>query len=832
MLKPRALQWLLILCSILVTARLGSTALAQGDCSQGLPPRLAVGQPGQVLYVDGQPLNVRRSASRSAAIAGQIPEGGQFDVLEGPTCADGIYWWRLKTATITGWAAEGADGKYFVGPLDSAANPTGSAPVVATAAPGTVSFGSWNWRQWYGDVPDPLALKLPAAYAGKLPSLPVNTDQVLFVRDSQLTSDQLALLKKNGFVVVPAGLSQFDDAYNELQQPMYPPSDPNAGTTSDQIGRPHFVTTDAMLFALHYVFDNLLTDLEKDALIVQMQSVVSSSYTAAQQQAKETAGTPLEKPARDAMVYLAVAGALFSPADKQPGGIPPEAQPLIRAAIDATGQLAIPFLKDYNEDFSQYRPRGHYADDPQLEQYFRGMMWISRITFQANDDASTLTALMLLRVLRKGDYAAWQRTHETLTFLIGPIDDLGPIEYGALADKIYGSDLSPKSLQDSTKLASFRAEVAKLPGPRVNGLVLPQDTKDPVNVGRGFRFMGQRFTFDAYVMQQLIYPYVGDEQTQRALPLGLDVPAVMGSDLAYGLAKQAGAAGYPNYDKQVGALRGELGALSAEKWLENIYGGWFWTLQPLWKREAKPYPPLMQTDAWLRKDLQTGLASWTELKHDTILYVKQPTGFGGGGPPLYEYGYVEPNPLVFARIAVVAALTRQGLDQRGWKDDDSSHPALQADIMELRNLATKAARFADSARKELIGQQLSEDEYFEIELFGTYLNVLLRTLYQGEGNPKPVALIADVASNTTINQVLFEAVGGVDFIYVVIPGPKGLQLARGGVFSYYEFTGDINHRLTDDEWRSQVISRKLPPRPDWVKAFVSGEEPPPAANSQ
>jgi hypothetical protein len=143
----------------------------------------------------------------------------------------------------------------------------------------------------------------------------------------------------------------------------------------------------------------------------------------------------------------------------------------------------------------------------------------------------------------------------------------------------------------------------------------------------------------------------------------------------------------------------------------------------------------------------------------------------------------------------------------------------------------EAARFADSARKELIGERLSEDEYFGIELFGTYLNVLLRTLYQGEGQPKPVALIADVASNTTINQVLFEAVGGVDLIYVVIPGPKGLQLARGGVFSYYEFTGDINHRFTDDEWRSQVVSRKLPPRPDWVKAFVSGEEPPPVAGS-
>jgi hypothetical protein len=301
----------------------------------------------------------------------------------------------------------------------------------------------------------------------------------------------------------------------------------------------------------------------------------------------------------------------------------------------------------------------------------------------------------------------------------------------------------------------------------------------------------------------------------------------MGSDVAYGLAKQAGAADYANYDKQIQSLRGELGPLTTEKWLENIYGGWFWTLQPLWKRDTKPYPPLMQTDAWLRKDLQTGLASWTELKHDTILYVKQPTGFGGGGLPLYEYGYVEPNPLVFARIAVVAALTKQGLNQRGWKTTDNDNPALAADIIELDKLARKAAIFADDARKELIGEKLSDDDYFAIERFSNYINELLRTLYQGEGQPKPVSLIADVASNTTTNQVLYEALGGVDYIYVVIPGPKGLQLARGGVFSYYEFTGDINHRLTDDEWRDQVLSWKLPPRPDWVKTFINGQEPPP-----
>jgi hypothetical protein len=125
------------------------------------------------------------------------------------------------------------------------------------------------------------------------------------------------------------------------------------------------------------------------------------------------------------------------------------------------------------------------------------------------------------------------------------------------------------------------------------------------------------------------------------------------------------------------------------------------------------------------------------------------------------------------------------------------------------------------ARKELAGEALSEDEYYTIQTYGTELNVLLRTLYQGEGEPDPVALVTDIASNPSVGTVLQEGVGGVDYIYVVIPAPDGrLQVARGAVFSYYEFVGDINQRMTDDEWRAQVESGDLPPRPAWTSAFL------------
>ncbi len=235
----------------------------------------------------------------------------------------------------------------------------------------------------------------------------------------------------------------------------------------------------------------------------------------------------------------------------------------------------------------------------------------------------------------------------------------------------------------------------------------------------------------------------------------------------------------------------------------------------------------MQTEVWLRKDLHTGLASWTELKHDTVLYAKQPSGLGGGGAPLTSFGYVEPNPLVFARIAVVAAMTYQGLVERGLADpaeyiDSAVYTGFQATLYELRGLAYQAAQLAEIARKELAGEPRTEDEYWTIFGFGNYLWGLLATLSPDMTNPDPVALVTDVASNPSARIVLQEAVGNVDYIYVVVPASTGgWQLVRGGVFSYYEWIGDINQRMTDAEWRALVAAGDLPPRPAWVSAFYA-----------
>jgi hypothetical protein len=85
---------------------------------------------------------------------------------------------------------------------------------------------------------------------------------------------------------------------------------------------------------------------------------------------------------------------------------------------------------------------------------------------------------------------------------------------------------------------------------------------------------------------------------------------------------------------------------------------------------------------------------------------------------------------------------------------------------------------------------------------------------EGDGIPNPV--------------VLEEAVGRVDEIHVVVPvveanGTTTLQVAKGGVFSYYEFPWPADDRLTDEKWRQMLDEGQAPPRPEWIGSFFTSE---------
>jgi hypothetical protein len=351
--------------------------------------------------------------------------------------------------------------------------------------------------------------------------------------------------------------------------------------------------------------------------------------------------------------------------------------------------------------------------------------------------------------------------------------------------------------------------------------------EDKEQVTQGFRFMGQRFVLDAYIFDEMTWREVGTLDDPRMLPMGLDVMAALGSEEAYVILDEAGETAYVNYPEQMTKLRGEVDALEMDSWTQNLYWAWLYAFDPLLEPKGAQYPAFMQTQAWARKDIHTALGSWTELKHDTILYAKQSMAeMGGGAPPEPPRGWVEPNPKAYARLLALTRMTYQGLESRGLLSDTAEANLTRANLQRLDDMIVF---LLDVSQRELAGEALTIEDYDRIKFYGGELEAITLAAadQEGEGGspffdePEPAALVADVATDPN-GYVLEEAIGPIYEIYVVIPdGAGGLHVAKGGVFSYYEFSWPMNDRLTDEKWRGMLEDGSAPDQPEWTGSFIS-----------
>lgn len=637
----------------------------------------------------------------------------------------------------------------------------------------------------------------------------------------KFSSEAQQLLIKNGFVIIP-------DYYQEY----YPLYETNR---YDQVV-PNLVTTDSMLHNYHLYFDYLLKTVEQEKLLPELKKLNQGMLKTSQEQYKLLKGSPWENAARRNLAFFAVAGRLLDAQSSVPAAVQKEVQAELKL-INAHQQTAVsPIInlgsqadpvESFKEDYTQYIPRGHYTRNEAMKSYFQTMMWYGRMTFRLKlEDETRSAALMTLALRDDQSYTSWNKIYSTSEFFVGRNDDPGYTEYSALLEKTFGKGLTVKKLSsDEAKWQAFLKAAKNIKSPAINSIPIFDKTiqADREKEIKGFRFMGQRYTLDADIFQRLIYRDVEEnpQGERRMLPKGLDIPATLGSTEARNILKAMGEENYQNYTQNRDRMQRYISGLAADTWHQNLYWSWLNTLQPLTAELPAGYPSFMLNQAWTRKSLSTYLGSWTELKHDTILYAKQVYAEAGGGGEVKDddRGYVEPNPKLYARLAALSGLTSDGLKNRGLlsKNDAENLQRMQKLALDLKTIS----------EKELKGQSLSTAEYELIRSYGAQLeHFWLETLKdQGDKGSKqllmdnPAMLVADVA--TAQSTVLEEATGLVHSIYAVVPVEGKLRIARGGVYSYYEFPWQAENRLTDKAWRALLESEDAPAAPAWTNAFIS-----------
>ncbi|MBR4730868.1 MAG: DUF3160 domain-containing protein [Prevotella sp.] len=615
-------------------------------------------------------------------------------------------------------------------------------------------------------------------------------------------------LGEDGFAIVPARHNQLFEVYEQ----------------NDYQEFPNFVTTDLYLQLYHLYFDCMLRELEENHLLQLMTDFSHDMFYAMDRQLNWAGGDEtISQVALKNCVYYSIAHYLFT--GEYLG------TPEVTKAAQAEAELAMAgldnfstFMEDYKEityPYSLYRPRGHYTRSEKLKRYFRGMMWLQTANFGLKNKSEVQAAAMQTYAFKYDDQLVkkYKTLDELITFLMGKPDNLTILQ---VKDEVEKLNMQMEDLLHSDQaIAKLTATLDKIGNKQTR--IRPKFEKTSHNK---INIMPQRYQPDGEVLQEMVD--YDNRPSKRAIPKGLDFFAAMRVSAAEQILL--------NEQNQWQGLKPMLEKMKIRmqqiNWGETIATEWMSTLRALCDRDPQlNLPYFMVTKEWDLKDLNAMLASWAELKHDAILYAKQPAGAecGGGGPPEpVVKGYVEPNIGFWKKAISLLENTERVLKEENMLTEKISNAT--------ERMLEEAQFLLNVSEKELAGKELSEEEYDQLEYIGaTFENISLDLVREPDqylmgwsdvqGADKKVALVADVytanADNNPEKSILFEAVGDADEIYVVVEIGGYLYLTRGAVLSYREFIQPIDlPRLTDEEWQEQLEKNPRKGVPDWMKRII------------
>ena len=615
-------------------------------------------------------------------------------------------------------------------------------------------------------------------------------------------------LAEEGFAIVPSNTGQLFHIYER----------------NDYSDFPSFVTTDLYLQLYHLYIDCMLRELEEYQLLPLMTEYTQDMIDAMlaiihnadndDSETKRIAGRNLQ--------FFRVALHLFNgkPINASYTTEKAEIDKCLKAE-NAKSEMLMDYMGEISFPYSLFRARGHYTRSDGLKRYFRGMMWLQTATMGLDYETEVKQAVQMAYAMKlfKKTRQKYDKIDNLITLLMGKHDNLSLLQVIAEVDKT-GMSMD-ELLNDDKEIAKLTKVLNEIGNKQTR--IRPKFEKTSHNK---INVMPQRYQPDAEVLQEMVD--YDSNPTKRGIPKGIDVMAAMGVTAAEQILKEEKTDWkqlLPNLDK----MKKRMDEID---WSETTATQWMETLKVLTTGTDSKSPYFMQNPNWSKKDLNAALASWVELKHDAILYAKQPMGAECGGgenvPEPVVKGYVEPNVKFWKKASELLENTAKLL-----KDQNMMTEKIEGVTERLREEVEFLHRVSE---KELAGKILTDEEYDQISYIGaTFENISLdllrmpnQNLYNWvdiEGADRKVALVADVytanADNNKNKAILFEAVGDADEIYVVVEIGGYLYLTRGAVLSYREFVQPIDQpRLTDEEWQKQLESNPRKGVPEWMKTIL------------
>jgi len=598
---------------------------------------------------------------------------------------------------------------------------------------------------------------------------------------------------------------------------------------------PVLITTDSILFAIHNSYDLMLKNVEQQGLIPVLDDILASAHSALGNNDGLVANT--QDAQADADLFFTVARSLLKGSPTAPlfDDNVTLRDELLQMVEDLQPRQIELFGRPYPcagpacaYDFSQFKPRGHYTETEELQCYFKAMIWLGRteLALTRHHRDFVVSWLLVNSVLQAKKMGRLMEMDETIRVFVGKSDNL---TMEGFAQFLIDEGADPATVSDPVKAAQLMQdlEAGNYADQKIMSQIMATDpfSDTPTALPPIFGFLGQRFVIDSYVFHNVTYDrivYQG-QKIQRLMPSPLDPMFVLGFQETLPLLRPELEQYF--YGGNLFMLRFLVDSYGEDFWSESMYNVWLDAIRGLAvDTTGAEYPESVRTLAYALKSLHTGLASWAELRHDTILYVKQSYS---GIVCDYPDGYVEPFPAFFHKIADFAQVSGdlfEGLE-----------------LPELGYMKTSVAKYFTNlkyagdmlggiAEKEVQGLPRAPDETAFIKSLVQYGGECGGPMFTGwysdlffQANEmtfdfKPT--IADVHTDPNSTYVLHAGTGQANLMVLVADTSCGLKAYAGPASSYFEVLEPDFNRLTDEDWKEILLSDQRPPRPDWVEAFL------------
>jgi hypothetical protein len=648
----------------------------------------------------------------------------------------------------------------------------------------------------------------------------------------ELTEDERELLRRHDFMVSERlAYESFGSAMREIWH----------------ADLPLYVSSDAILHALHRSYVNILGWIEENHLMPMLEQALDEMDAGWPALEARYAAIPgMRASLDDVDVYLTVARSLLAgEAVASAGGN----DAAVRALLDLVEAEQVASVALFNEkprlyDFSQLKPRGHYAQGRNLPRYFRSMMWLGRTELRftppdhvigsALDPAREIVDAFLLRELADGSPArgTLDAINATIRALVGEQDNMILAELDRLAEAL--AITSVNALLDTEMQDRVQAELqtGHYSGQEINSQILFADPMDPEAIAppRAFLLIGQRFVLDSFVTAGVVYDKIRYKGVDvfRGLPSTLDVLYALGNDDVLPLLQEE--LDRYKYAANLSALRYLIDGYDESYWRQSLYTVWLHAIRSLAESGRQPdVPQFMRTGAWQQQKMNTQLASWTELRHDNLLYAKQ--SYTGGAVCSYPRTYIEPVPQLYRILGIFAD---DAVDAFGSLLGGSARERIEVFFTDMSSIMRTLTLIAekeltnepfDAAELVFLSEVLCEGGVCTIVEGGWYR----RLFFEETDAPTSVEdlLIADVHTQPTdaagglIGRVLHVATGRPEMgVFIATPPGQPRTAFAGPVYSYLEHVTLDFERLSDSEWQS-LYETGPPARPDWTHVYLA-----------